>query len=290
MTSPESGIDNPGQSSKLIDTAFLTEEPEPSFIEKLGDSKLLLRFAKDGSPWPLSERAGTNLFANSDLLLAAFDEPLRAALTDRAATEDEVANDALELLAENKVAFAELGDEAISDTLASAKTAFEADKAGIAMRTEVIGSEIVPGQTQSILDSFPALERDGQKFRLLLQKSVQDPVVLERALTQLAFPAEIKVTDEGVLAIVEMVDDAERPSTISQEELDDWLDRLKIAGVKLDVDISDDDLDLDNFLRHDGKLYWCDGDIMRVQPLLPDQVDDQLTVWRESLSRYLDAA
>lgn len=288
MNPPELGKDSPEQSSRMVDMNFLAEEPGIPFIERLAESKLLLRPAKDCSPWPLSERPGINLSENSDMMLAAFHEPLRTALVDRTNTEDEDANAILDLLTENKIAFVELTDDTISPALATAKEVFEADKAGVGIRTEVIGSEIIPGSTRSILDSFPALERDGKKFRLMLQQNAQNPDAIVAALSQLALPSEAKMTDLGLLAITELVDDAERPSTISQQELEDWLDRLKTAGIKLDVDISDDDLDLDNFLRYEGKLYWCDGDIMLVQALPQDQVEAQLDSWRKSLSQHLN--
>jgi hypothetical protein len=72
------------------------------------------------------------------------------------------------------------------------------------------------------------------------------------------------------MAAVEFVEDAERPNRISTEELDDWITRVQEAGVDFGHDFTAGDKSLDNFIRIDGRLYWCDGDLLAARPLATD--------------------
>jgi hypothetical protein len=255
-------------------------------VESLLDSVATLRPIVDGTPWPLRQKR-TNFDEDGAHLLEALGAPLSEALVGHSEPEDDRARESLEQLSRGRFAFVEVAEEDLSSIMIQAQELFGADQAGLALRTEMIYKTIT-GQPAAVIDVFPALERDGTTHRLLLKEGTDNLEAIESAFGLLTFPSEVQATDTGIVAITELVDGAVRPVTITQAELDDWLGRLSAAGVELSLDVGDGDRSLDNLLRHDGRLYWCDGDIMDARAVTEDEIKAHALDWREVLDDYVE--
>lgn len=200
--------------------------------------------------------------------------------------QDTQTQEALSLLAEDRFAFVEIGEEKLTPTMIEAKELFGADRAGIALRTEFVNKRWIADATLTRIDGFPALQRQGTKFRVL-ETSNSDPESLQKAINLLGLPSEVHQASSSVLIINELVEDAERPQSITQKELDDWVDRIKSAGFELSMDI-DEKAGLDNFVRFQGRLCWCDGDIADAKALPEAEVDNSIDNWQQKLERFVN--
>ena len=87
---------------------------------------------------------------------------------------------------------------------------------------------------------------------------------------------------------VEFMQGAERPKTISRQEMDDWLARARSSGLIFGFDVSEKDPNLDNLMRKDGKLYWVDGNILLAEPAEnPEQLEAFITEQKNVLETFI---
>lgn len=198
---------------------------------------------------------------------------------------DERTKPAIEALAANHPVFITLDEALLSEDMRHAQMAFSAPEAGLILRTEIPES-----QYGSKLLAFPALA-NGNHFYRVLQTPYRDESqekAIERALSMFAPASRLAVTGEYVQAAVEFLEEAERPTEITQSELTTWLRAVRHARVHFGLDVSSEDESLDNFLRHHNRLVWIDGNIMEAKLLTNDDaVEKEVEMHRQVLRRFV---
>lgn len=299
-----------------------TAQQAADFIHELSNGQFIIESAKQGSPWPLKHSRGPKL-DSSEALSNALDEPLRQALVEHIMPDDAVTAKTLALLGQRQPAFTEVESGKLSPIMELGRIVFSADKAGLVLRAKLL-NKAVGDQNLSIVYGIPALERDGVTYRLLMTPDHNKLPMLSKAFGLLALPTEFNTKSETVLAITEMVPGAEQPTDFTEAEIDEWLSRVEAAGVelnindfrqteflseaeveamlariraagfKLDADKlrqstkeDNNDKGLDNFLRVDGKLYWCDGDLMLTHEIDAKAMALQIEKWRELMRSFV---
>lgn len=222
-------------------------------------------------------------------VLIAIGSHGRALFGREEATPDDIED--IDRFAAKKPVFKELPAEAQSESIAMAHQAFSADEAGIIFK---LLYDAGPAYTpMGKVEMFPAIQRDGTMYRLTeidhMEGKSTPPETLARAFELLAPPSEVRRTGNVVQAAVQFVEDAERPKQITQHQLDDWLDRLRESGVKFGDDFAVGDDSLDNFLLVDGRLVWCDGNLIAARALsTKHEIGVNVDAQREKLRTYLE--
>jgi hypothetical protein len=257
-----------------------------TFLERMGVSRLVISTPRDASPWPLAQISGDS-DRTSAVILDVLGVQLRNALTHRTQGLDTPTEEVLGTLWEGGFAFISVDTEKLSPLMIDAKDLFEADEAGVALRTETINRQLIPGVPITRLDCFPALNKQGKPYRLLARRGADNLDALKSAFRLLTLPSEVQASNSFTLAITQLVENAERPSSITQDELNDWLSRLRIANVKLNADIDSQDTSFDNFLRYEGKLYWCDGNIMDTEAISGEEAESHIDDWQKVLVNFV---
>ncbi len=254
-----------------------------SVVEQLRDNGFYYIPAYDGAPPTYSpDFVATN--AGENLALTRDSNCTAAALGDIDQTlsgRGEPAPEAIlvvESIAAKRPTFVPIDPTILSPDVQNAALVFSAERAGLIVNlSHATGPMFAP---TGRVDTFPAIQKEGKSFRVLQTKHVEGEGLsadaLEHAMSLLTFPSEVHQTGDVIQAAVEFVEGAERPKTITQDEMDDWLDRVRQSGVSMGEDMAEDDPSLDNLLRYQGRLYWCDGDIVFAKPVPPD--DPEVTV------------
>jgi hypothetical protein len=301
-----------------------TAQRAADFIQQLGNSQLFIEAAKHGAPWPLAKPREGGLLQRSEVLIDALNMPLQQALINRNMLDDGSTIETLALLADNKPAFVEIEENKLAPIIEIARLMFDADRKGFALRTKLINDPDHMGKTHSFLYGIPALEKGGVTYRLLITPGEDKMPMLRSAFGLLALPTKFATTAGATLAITEMVPDAEQPTDFTEAEIDEWLSRVEAAGVELNIndfrqteflsetEVEDmlariraagfkldadklrqsteednNDKGLDNFLRVDGKLYWCDGDLMLTHEIDAKAMALQIEKWRELMRSFV---
>ncbi|HZZ99349.1 MAG TPA: hypothetical protein VFK07_01390 [Candidatus Paceibacterota bacterium] len=125
---------------------------------------------------------------------------------------------------------------------------------------------IIAQNGKDLLNWFSAIRLpNGKVARLLRGPRQEDLEEFIKHLSNLVPYLEAAETDDNqTVYAIEFVQEAEHPEVISEEKLEDWLNRSKSSGISFSFDVSgkNDALSLDNFIKKAGKLYYIDGDIV----------------------------
>ena len=191
---------------------------------------------------------------------------------------------ALSELLEHRPAFFTIGTSILSDELREASSLLEADDAGAILRVAFTGNSMYGSK----IDSFPAIKNNEVVSRVLVTKrhesDYRSKEEIEKSLNY------VTLTEDRVIAAVRFVEDDGQLKSITQSELDDWLDRYEKAGLDVGNDISTKDESLDNFILYRGALHWCDGDVLVARPLDPQETTAKVEAMRNKLQHFVKVA
>ncbi len=228
--------------------------------------------------------------------LEAQNTAMTAALGDSgevlagAATIESADSAALSELLEHKPTFFTIDTSILSDELRAASSLFDADNAGAILRVAFTGSSIYGSK----IDSFPAIKNNEVVSRVLVTKRHESDhrskEEIEKSLNYVTLPSQVALTEDSVIAAVRFVEDDGQLKSITQSELDDWLDRYEKAGLDVGNDISTKDESLDNFILYRGALHWCDGDVLAARPLDPQETASKVEAMRNKLQHFVKVA
>lgn len=197
---------------------------------------------------------------------------------------------ALSELLEYRPAFFTIDTSILSDELREASSLFDADDAGAILRVAFTGSSIYGSK----IDSFPAIKNKEVVSRVLVTKRHESDhrskEEIEKSLNYVTLPSQVALTEDSVIAAVRFVEDDGQLKSITQSELDDWLDRYEKAGLDVGNDISTKDESLDNFILYRGALHWCDGDVLAARPLDPQETASKVETMRNKLQHFVKVA
>jgi hypothetical protein len=197
---------------------------------------------------------------------------------------------ALSELLEHKPAFFTIDNNVLSDDLRAASSLFDADEAGAILRLAFTGSSIYGSK----IDSFPAIKNNEVISRILVSKRHESDhrskEEIENSLNYVTLPSQVALTEDSVIAAVRFVEDDGLLTSITQSELDDWLDRYEKAGLDVGNDISTKDESLDNFILYRGALHWCDGDVLAARPFDPQETSSKVEAMRDKLQYFVKVA
>lgn len=162
---------------------------------------------------------------------------------------------AVEALIASKPTFVNLDKDKVDTTFVQAAEQFPNSQPGVILFPE----------TGEIMNQFSAIKySDGRMARLMQAKKrehLEDFVSRSNYLTP-SLEAHTLNDDLDAYAM-DFIEGAERPKSITQSEIDDWLIRVKRSGLIFGFDVGERDAGLDNLIRKDGKLFWVDGNILR---------------------------
>ena len=197
---------------------------------------------------------------------------------------------ALSEFLEHKPAFFTIDTSILSDELRAASSLFDADDTGAILRVAFTGSSIYGSK----IDSFPAIKNNEVVSRVLVIKRHESDhrskEEIEKSLNYVTLPSQVALTEDSVIAAVRFVEDDGQLKSISQSELDDWLDRYEKAGLDVGNDISTKDESLDYFILYRGALHWCDGDVLAARPLDPQETASKVEAMRNKLQHFVKVA
>ena len=207
-----------------------------------------------------------------------------------AATIESADSAALSELLEHKPAFFTIDTSILSDELRAASSLFDADDAGAILRVAFTGSSIYGSK----IDSFPAIKEKDEISRVLVTKRHESDhrskEEIEKSLNYVTLPSQVALTEDSVIAAIRFVEDEGQLKSITQSELDDWLERYEKAGLDVGNDISTKDESLDNFILYRGALHWCDGDVLAARPLDPQETASKVEAMRNKLQHFVKVA
>ena len=197
---------------------------------------------------------------------------------------------ALSEFLEHKPAFFTIDTSILSDELRAASSLFDADDAGAILRVAFTGSSIYGSK----IDSFPAIKNNEVVSRVLVAKRHESDQrskdEIEKSLNYVTLPSQVALTEDSVIAAIRFVEDDGQLKSITQSELNDWLDRYEKAGLDVGNDISTKDESLDNFILYRGALHWCDGDVLAARPLDPQETSSKVEAMRNKLQHFVKVA
>ena len=197
---------------------------------------------------------------------------------------------ALSEFLEHKPAFFTIDTSILSDELRAASSLFDADDTGAILRVAFTGSSIYGSK----IDSFPAIKNNEVVSRVLVIKRHESDhrskEEIEKSLNYVTLPSQVALTEDSVIAAVRFVEDEGQLKSITQSELDDWLERYEKAGLDVGNDISTKDESLDNFILYRGALHWCDGDVLAARPLDPQETASKVEAMRNKLQHFVKVA
>ena len=207
-----------------------------------------------------------------------------------AATIESADSAALSELLDHKPAFFTIDTSILSDELRAASSLFDADDTGAILRVAFTGSSIYGSK----IDSFPAIKNNEVVSRVLVIKRHESDhrskEEIEKSLNYVTLPSQVALTEDSVIAAVRFVEDEGQLKSITQSELDDWLERYEKAGLDVGNDISTKDESLDNFILYRGALHWCDGDVLAARPLDPQETASKVEAMRNKLQHFVKVA
>ena len=197
---------------------------------------------------------------------------------------------ALSEFLEHKPAFFTIDTSILSDELRAASSLFDADDTGAILRVAFTGSSIYGSK----IDSFPAIKNNEVVSRVLVIKRHESDhrskEEIEKSLNYVTLPSQVALTEDSVIAAIRFVEDEGQLKSITQSELDDWLERYEKAGLDVGNDISTKDESLDNFILYRGALHWCDGDVLAARPLDPQETASKVEAMRNKLQHFVKVA
>ncbi|MCX6790958.1 MAG: hypothetical protein NTV62_02055 [Candidatus Gribaldobacteria bacterium] len=145
-------------------------------------------------------------------------------------------------------------------------------------------------ESKSILHQISGLKLpNGDILRMMLGKNQKNLDDFTTRLNLITPKTEIKkLSEEKAVYAREFICDGERPITISLDEMEDWLSRVKASGLIFEFDVGEKDSSLDNFIRKDGKIFWIDGNILgaKIAKNIED-LDVFVEKQRRTLSGYI---
>ena len=190
-------------------------------------------------------------------------------------------------LLENKPAFFELTPSILSDELQTAGQLFNADAAGTILIIAYTKHQFYGGK----IESFPAIKKDDEVYRILqttrYEEDIQSDGDREQQLNLIALPTKIKTEGDFRYAAMRFVEHDGHPKSITQEEVDDWIERFVTAGLDVGSDIGPEDESLDNFIRYQGRLYWCDGDVIAAHQFTKEEQHYKTQKMKKSLQQFV---
>jgi len=190
-------------------------------------------------------------------------------------------------LLENKPSFFELTPSILSDELRTAGQLFNADAAGAILIIAYTKHQFYGGK----IESFPAIKKDDEAYRILQTKRCEEDIQSdedrEQQLNLITLPIKIKTEGNFRYAAMRFVEHDGHPKSISQEELDDWIERFTMAGLDVGSDIGPEDESLDNFIRYQGRLYWCDGDVIAATSFTKKEQNYKTQEMKKTLQQFV---
>lgn len=148
-------------------------------------------------------------------------------------------------------------------------------------------------ETGEVMNQFSAVRfGDGRIARFMRGAARKDLKEFVRRLNVISpHTGACEIDDAQAAYAVEFMQGVERPTTISREELNDWLQRTKSSGLIFGFDVSVKDNSLDNFIRKEGKLYWVDGNILRAHIAeSPEELAEFIAEQRDILERFVKSS
>ena len=266
----------------------------PEAIETLSDLQdgFNIIQATDCTPNILSRQYrisyGTGLEAQNTAMISALGDS--GEVLTGAEKNEPADSAALSELLDHKPAFFTIDTSILSDELRAASSLFDADDAGAILRVAFTGSSIYGSK----IDSFPAIKEKDEISRVLVTKrhesDQRSKEEIEKSLNYVTLPSQVALTEDSVIAAVRFVEDDGQLKSITQSELNDWLDRYEKAGLDVGNDISTKDESLDNFILYRGALHWCDGDVLAARPLDPQETASKVEAMRNKLQHFVKVA
>lgn len=198
-------------------------------------------------------------------------DPNREMPSDRKAIVDKLIN--------RKPAFVGLDKARANEEFVHASETFTDSRPGVILFPE----------SGNVMNQFSAIEHsDGRMARLMRaakKDNLDDFVHRANLLTP---NMEGRPLDEKVDAYaMEFLEGAERPKSVTQVEIDDWLARVKESELIFGFDVSEKDIGLDNFVRKDGKLFWVDGNILQAREATREEdLDAFIETQRQTLKVF----
>ena len=196
--------------------------------------------------------------------------------------KDNQIQDKVEALSRREPVFISIPHDQLHEDLVDAAQKFGADQSGMIMKVFFHRSF---NTANTLL--FPAVLKDDKRYRLLQITTKEDARTLQHAFDTLSLPTVVQKDGDKTTAFMEFVDGIEHPKDITQEELDDWLQRVQKSGVEFGVDIGKEDESLDNLIRYKGKLYWCDGNLMGAKSIDEQKAAEVASHHRSVLQRFI---
>ena len=198
-----------------------------------------------------------------------------------------VHNPELVSLSEKKPAFFALSTNLISNELRTAKNQFKADEAGVILRVAYTQHPLYGGK----IESFPAILKDNEMYRVLVTNTPKGDVrsddEIEDSLGLITLPTKVSTNEDTRYAAMLFVEHEGHPASITKQELDDWMIRYREAGLNIGSDIGVKDESLDNFIRYQGRLYWCDGDVIAAQQLKRVEEEQKIHAMKQTLEHFV---
>lgn len=206
--------------------------------------------------------------------------PLQLHDPSRAKTPEQIQR--VRSLRQGKSTFVELPSSECDERFVRAAEHFPESKPGLMLQPEGAKS----------INQLSAIERsDGTHARLLKGAARTDLDDFTTRVNFLTPRMEAQALDDETVAFaMDFLEQAERPKSITQAELDDWAARAQESGLVFGFDVDEKDPDLDNFVRLDGRLFWIDGNILRAQKAgsedeLRTFIDHQRAVLKQFVGR-----
>lgn len=183
-------------------------------------------------------------------------------------------------LRQGKPTFVEVDTSEVNESFIQAAEAFPGTRPGLIL---------IPEGAKSINQISAIKQQDGKHARLMAGESRSDLADFMKRVNFLTPHMEGRQLDQKTVAYaMEFLEHGERPKTISQTEMEDWLARAQESALIFGFDVARDDPSLDNFVRHGGKLYWIDGNIRKATPAkTPDELGAFIEQQRATLEAFV---
>lgn len=187
----------------------------------------------------------------------------------------------VEYLRSGKPVFIELDPDKINPAFVQAVGLFIGAKPGVIL---------LPVAESSIFRIAALQNNNGEYARVLKGLMPEDLDGFTKGINQLTPPVDAKkINDTEVVYCMEFVRNAQRPTKISQTEMDDWLQRSEQSNLIFSFDVGENDRCLDNFVRKGGKIYWVDGNILDAKlAKTPEELSAFIALQKHILGNYLE--
>lgn len=227
--------------------------------------------------------SGDYLFRESDALQEATGD-LGLVLKDKLEDSDEA--DKVEALAAGRAVFISLAEGTISEELEGASMVFEADRAGVILQAAFADSNY-----GGRINAFPALQKQGVDYRILIGAERDDASLahLRDVFDLLGLPSEVGSDGLHTFVMTKFIEGMEHPWSITQKQLDDWVERVARADVDISIDVGIEDSSLDNFaVDQAGRLRWVDGDLIYAREAQEGVGQHTAKIHQETLQHFVN--